>query len=172
MATIVGTTDAGGDPSDQFAYFGGVRVAGMDSETQVAYTRVMSGAEVESCLRDVGHGVLSLADGDESYAIPLYHHYDDGSLFFRLGHTPGDLKGRYLDATDVATYVVAEARADGAVDSGWSVVARGPIAPVTGNDRAAIEERFPPVRLFDESRAEVTVTLYELDIESLSGRQN
>ena len=146
----------------------------MDSETQVAYTRVMSDAEVESCLRDVGHGVLSLADGDESYAIPLYHHYDDGALFFRLGHTPGDLKGRYLDATDVATYVVAEARgrADDAVDSGWSVVARGPIAPVTGTDRAAIEEQFPPVRLFDESRDEVTVTLYELDAEELSGRQN
>ena len=150
----------------------------MDADTQFAYTREMTESEVESCLRDVGHGVLSLADGDESYAIPLYHHYEDGILFFRLGRTPGDRKGAYIEATETATYVVYEAQgtADGAVDSGWSVLARGPIAPVRASDRtaaaAAIAERFPPVRLFDESRDEVDVTLYELWPEHVSGRQN
>ena len=150
----------------------------MDPDTRFGYTREMTESEIESCLREVGHGVLSLADGDDSYAIPLYHHYDDGSLFFRFGETPDDRKVDYIEATDTATYVVFEAEAtpDAAVDRAWSVIARGPVEPVPADhpayDLAAINERFGSLRLFDEPHDEVELTLYELRPEQLTGRQN
>src|SRR6056297_781785 len=124
----------------------------MDPDVRFAYTRAMSEAEIESRLRDVGHGVLSLADGDDSYAIPLYHHYEDGSLFFRLGETPGNSKADYIETTETATYVVVEAdeTADPEQERGWSVIARGPIERVPEShpayDIAYINEQFAPIR--------------------------
>jgi len=158
-------------------YFDGGRCPGMDQDAP-AYTREMSESEIRSCLRQVPHGVLSLSDGDDSYAIPLYHHYEDGSLFFRLGRTPGDRKGEYVEAVDTATYVVYEAEGppDAAVDRGWSVLARGPIERLPddhpAHDRPSPSEEFPPLRLFDETRDDVDVALYELRPETLTGRQN
>lgn len=150
----------------------------MDPDARFAYTRAMREAEIESTLESVAHGVLALADGHDSYAIPLYHYYDDGSLFFRLGETPGNRKADYIETTDTATYVVyaAESTADAARERGPSVVARGPIERVPTDhpayDIRAINERFPPIRLFDEAHDEVALTLYELDVEQLSGRRN
>jgi len=150
----------------------------MDPDAQFAYTEPMTEAEVESHLHSVGHGVLGLADGGESYAIPLYHHYEDGTFFFRLGATPGNQKGSYIEATDAATYVVyaAESTDDPPEQRGWSIIARGPIDRVPEDhpdyDVAAINERFAPIRLFDEAHDEVTLTLYELRPEHVSGRQN
>ena len=150
----------------------------MDPDAQFAYTRALRQAAVESKLESVDHGVLSLADGDESYAIPLYHYYDDGSLFFRLGETPGNRQAEFIETTDTATYVVyaTEPTADDAEELGWSIVARGPIERVPTDhpayDITAINERFAPIRLFDEAHDEVELTLYELDVEHLSGRRN
>ena len=150
----------------------------MDPNVRFAYTRGLSEAEIESRLREVGHGVLSLADGDDSYAVPLYHHYEDGTLFFRLGETADSRKIDFIESTATATYVVHEAEAtpDAAVDRAWSVVARGPIHAVpedaAGYDAAAINERFAPIRLFDEALADVDLTLYELRVEELAGRRN
>jgi len=150
----------------------------MDPDARFAYTTAMSRADVESHLRRTGHGVLSLADGGDSYAIPLYHYYEDGTLFFRLGETPGNRKAAYIDRTDTATYVVYEARetANPAEERGWSIVVRGPIERVPEDhpayDIRAINERFAPIRLFDEAHDEVELTLYELRIDHLSGRRN
>ena len=148
----------------------------MDPDARFAYTRPMSEAEIERSLRDVGHGVLSLADGDDSYAIPLYHHYEDGTLFFRLGETPDDSKADYIETTERATYVVFEAEetAGPAEERGWSVIARGPIERVPRShpayDVASINEQFAPIRIFDEAHDEVELTLYELRPAVLSGR--
>ena len=150
----------------------------MDPDVRFGYTREMPESEIESCLSDVGHGVLSLADGDDSYAIPLYHHYEDGTLFFRLGETPSDSKADYIETTDTATYVVfeAEATAGPAEARGWSVIARGPIERVPEShpayDVASINEQFAPIRIFDEAHDEVELRLYELRPEVLSGRTN
>ncbi|MDS0281891.1 pyridoxamine 5'-phosphate oxidase family protein [Haloarcula onubensis] len=150
----------------------------MDPDVRFAYTRAMSQAEIESRLRDVGHGVLSLADGDDSYAIPLYHHYEDGTFFFRLGETPDNSKGDYIETTETATYVVFEAEetAEAAQERGWSVIARGPIERVPRShpvyDVQYVNEQFAPIRIFDEAHDEVELTLYELQPEVLSGRQN
>ncbi|WP_276249436.1 pyridoxamine 5'-phosphate oxidase family protein [Haloarcula rara] len=150
----------------------------MDPDARFAYTRAMSDDEIESALRDVGHGVLSLADDDESYAIPLYHHYEDGTIFFRLGETPDNRKADFIEATGTATYVVFEAEetADPAAERGWSVIARGPIQRVprshTAYDIESINEQFAPIRIFDEAHDEVALTLYELQADAITGRQN
>ena len=150
----------------------------MDPDARFAYTRAMRDDEIESALRDVGHGVLSLADGDESYAVPLYHHYEDGRLFFRLGETPDDSKADYIETTETATYVVFEAEptAGPAQERGWSVIARGPIERVPQShpayDIEAINEQFAPIRIFDEAHDEVELRLYELQPDAITGRQN
>ncbi|WP_254273006.1 pyridoxamine 5'-phosphate oxidase family protein [Haloarcula marina] len=150
----------------------------MDPDVSFAYTEGMTEADVESRLRETVHGVLALADDGESYAIPVFHHYEDGSLYFRLGETPDSEKAAYIETTATATYVVYDADPTGGPDEqrGWSVLARGPVRAVPEDDPAydavTINERFAPIRVFDEAIDEMELTLYELRIEELSGRQN
>lgn len=138
----------------------------------------MDAVEIGEFLGTQGTGVLSLADGDDSYAVPVFHHYDDGALYFRLGESPDSRKREFIEATETATYVVYEVdpTADPAQREGWSVVARGPIRAVPEGDPAydasTINERFTPIRLFDEALDEVELTLYELRVEELAGRRN
>lgn len=150
----------------------------MDIDADFTYTAGMSESEVEAALGERAHGVLALADGDESYAVPVFHHYENGSLLFRLGESPDSRKAEFIEATETATYVVYEvgSTADPAEREGWSVLARGPIHAVpedeAGYDATAINERFAPIRLFDEALDEVELTLYELRVEELAGRRN
>ncbi|GGN99513.1 MULTISPECIES: pyridoxamine 5'-phosphate oxidase family protein [Haloarcula] len=150
----------------------------MDPDVEFAYTEGLTEAEVETRLRDATDGVLALADDGDAYAIPVFHHYEDGSLYVRLGETPDSRKAAYVETTDTATYVVyeAETTSDDAEQHGWSVVARGPIRAVPPDDPAydavTINDRFAPIRVFDEALDEVELTLYELRIEELAGRSN
>jgi nitroimidazol reductase NimA-like FMN-containing flavoprotein (pyridoxamine 5'-phosphate oxidase superfamily) len=150
----------------------------MDPDVEFAYTSGMEESTVEERLAERRHGVLSLADDDESYAFPVFHHYEDGSLYFRLGVASDSEKTPFLDATATATYVVyaTEPTDDPEETTGWSVVARGPIREVPPDDPAyeavEINERYAPIRIFDESLDDVDVRLYELQIEALTGRQN
>jgi hypothetical protein len=150
----------------------------MDPDVEVAYTIGMEDSELEDRLADVHHGVLSLADGDESYAFPVFHHYEDGALYFRLGVASDSEKAPFLDSTGTATYVVyaVEPTDDPEEKTGWSVVARGPIREVPPDDPAyesvEINERYAPIRIFDESLEDVAVTLFELRPEELTGRKN
>ena len=150
----------------------------MDIDADFTYTAGMTDAEVDAALRDRSHGVLALADGDDSYAVPVFHHYEDGSLFFRLGDTPDSRKREFIESTETATYVVyaVDSTADAAQEEGWSVVARGPIRAVPEDDPAsditAINQRFAPIRVFDETVDELQLTVYELRVEKLAGRRN
>jgi nitroimidazol reductase NimA-like FMN-containing flavoprotein (pyridoxamine 5'-phosphate oxidase superfamily) len=150
----------------------------MDLDVSFAYTHGMDRETVLERLESTPDGVLALADGDDSYAVPVFHHYADGSLYFRLGESPDSRKAAFLDATETATYVVSavDPTADPDGQSGWSVLARGPIRAVPEDDPAydavEINERFDPIRVFDESLDELELTLYELRIEELAGRSN
>lgn len=149
----------------------------MDPDVSFAYTEGMDRETVERRLHEAGTGVLSLADGDEAYAIPVAYHYEDGAVFFRLGEVPDAEKLAYLDATATATLVVysadptEEARA---LDS-WSILVRGPIREVPRDDphydAAAINEEFAPIRVFDEDVDELELTLWALEPESVTGRE-
>ena len=150
----------------------------MDIDADFAYTAGMTEAEVDTALRERGHGVLALADGDDSYAVPVFHHYEDGSLFFRLGDTLDSHKHEFIESTETATYVVyaVDSTVEAAEQEGWSVVARGPIRAVPQDDpaydAAAINQRFAPIRVFDEALDELQLTVYELRVEELAGRRN
>jgi len=135
---------------------------------EYVYTRGMDESEVEENLTTADHGVLALADGDDSYAVPLSHHYDGERLLLRVsGHDEDETKRGFLDSTATATFVCYGASGD---DS-WSVLVRGPMRPWDGEvDEATLNDWFPPFRVFDEATEEVAFTLYELVPESVVGR--
>lgn len=79
--------------------------------------------ETDAFLEGQSTGTLSLAQDDDSYAVPLAYTYapESRDFYFRLGYGPGSLKREYVDSTERATFVV-----DARTDEGWkSVVARG-----------------------------------------------
>jgi hypothetical protein len=136
-------------------------------------------AGIDAFLAKQTTGVLSLAKGDDSYAIPVAYTYDpdEQDVYFRLGYAPGSRKREYIEATDDATFVVA---AD--TDSGWkSVLARGrlehrntveelsrhrlPDESVSGADR---ELEIPFYHVF-EAPSEMTFALVRLDVTELTG---
>ena len=140
---------------------------------EFTHTTGMDRAEAESRLMEAETGVLSLADGDEAYAIPLAHHYEGGdSVVFRLGVDAESEKAGYLDSTAHATYVVYHYEDP---EDSWSVLVRGPIRAISEGDErfdvAEINRQYPDIRIFDEDVAELEVRLYELRIESLTGRK-
>ncbi|WP_136588644.1 pyridoxamine 5'-phosphate oxidase family protein [Salinigranum halophilum] len=134
------------------------------------YTVGMSEEDVERHLAAAETGVLSLADESRAYAVPVHCKYEDGVLLFRLTDDADSEKLTFLDATTEASFVLYEATNG---DS-WSVLVRGPVTPVDDPDQydeAAINERFGPARIFDEDIGDTDVQLFELDIESVTGRQ-
>ncbi|TKX83695.1 pyridoxamine 5'-phosphate oxidase family protein [Halorubrum sp. SS5] len=135
---------------------------------EYVYTSGMSESDVEARLRAGEHGVLALASDGDAYATPLSYHYDGDRLLLRVSdHDGDDEKGRFLAATDTATFVCYAA----STDESWSVHVRGPVSrferPV---DEATLNEWFPPFRLFDEAVEDVAFTLYELEMETVIGR--
>jgi nitroimidazol reductase NimA-like FMN-containing flavoprotein (pyridoxamine 5'-phosphate oxidase superfamily) len=137
---------------------------------EYVYTVGMSEEDVERHLSDAETGVLSLADGSRAYAVPVHCKYADGVLLFRLTDDDDSEKLAFLDATTEACFVLYEATNG---DS-WSVLARGSVASVDDParyDEAAINERFGPARVFDEDVDDTDVRLFELDVESVTGRR-
>ncbi|WP_049979420.1 pyridoxamine 5'-phosphate oxidase family protein [Halolamina rubra] len=144
---------------------------------EYAYTQGMADADVEKRLRTAESGVLSLANQNDAYAIPLAHLYDDGRLYFRLGTTAGSKKREFLEATGTACYVLygAEATDDPRELDSWSVVVTGQLSEVPEAERdrfdtATINHEFTPIRVFDESIEEIDITIFELEIETMTGR--
>lgn len=135
---------------------------------EYVHTIGMSEAEVDEHLRAGEHGVLALADGHDAYAVPLSYHYDGDRLLLRVSthRGPGE-KSDFLETTETATFVCYEASGD---DS-WSIHVRGSVAPAEEVDEATLNEMFPPFRLFGEAVEDVEFTLYELRMESVTGRR-
>jgi hypothetical protein len=137
---------------------------------EYVYTVGMSEEDVEEHLEAAETGVLSLADGNRAYAVPVHCAYGDGVLVFRLTDDDDSEKLSFLDATTEACFVVYDATNG---DS-WSVLVRGPVSAVDDperHDEAAINEQFGPARIFDESVDDTDVRLFELDVESVTGRR-
>ena len=137
---------------------------------EYVYTVGMAEPDVERHLREAETGVLSLADGDRAYAVPVHAHYHEGTLLFRLTDDGDSEKLAFLDATTEACFVLY-----GATNGeSWSVLVRGPVDPVDDPERydaAAINERFGPARVFDEDVGDTDVGLFALRAESVTGRQ-
>ncbi|WP_435072883.1 pyridoxamine 5'-phosphate oxidase family protein [Halorubrum sp. HHNYT27] len=136
---------------------------------EYVYTSGMSKSDVDERLRAGEHGVLALADGDDSYAVPLSYHYDGKRLLLRVSkHDDDSEKGKYIETTETATFVCYEDSATGS----WSVQVRGPLRVWREDvDEETLNEWFPPFRLFDEAVEQVGFSLYELDMEAVVGRE-
>ncbi|MFB6092980.1 MAG: pyridoxamine 5'-phosphate oxidase family protein, partial [Haloquadratum sp.] len=96
----------------------------------------------------------------------------------RLGLTEHSKKRRFLEATETACYVLygTDATDDPRELDTWSVVVSGSLRelPATERDRfdtAEINRRFAPIRVFDEEIDEIEIAIYELDVDSATGRE-
>ena len=135
---------------------------------EYVYTFGMDETELEGKLRDADTGVLSIARDSDSYAIPVSFHYDGERLLLRFGVEEGGEKMPFMEGTGTASFVVYEA----AGDESWSILVRGHLEPASESlDDAAINERFVPLRVFGESISDVEPELYELRMESVTGRK-
>jgi nitroimidazol reductase NimA-like FMN-containing flavoprotein (pyridoxamine 5'-phosphate oxidase superfamily) len=139
---------------------------------EFTHTVGMDREAAEERLRETETGVLSLADGDEAYAVPLAHHYEGGdSVFFRLGVQEGSEKVAFLESTDRACYVVYGY--ESAEDS-WSVMVRGTVHPVSSGDErfdvAEVNRQYPAIQIFDEDVEDLEIRLFELRADAVTGR--
>lgn len=136
---------------------------------EYVYTSGLSESDVDEYLRAGEHGVLGLADGNDAYTVPLSYHYDGERLLLRVSeHDDDSEKGRFIEATETATFVCYEA----STKESWSVHVRGPLREWRADvDEETLNEWFPPFRLFDEAVENVGLSLYELEMESVTGRK-
>jgi nitroimidazol reductase NimA-like FMN-containing flavoprotein (pyridoxamine 5'-phosphate oxidase superfamily) len=136
---------------------------------EYVYTSGLSEADVDEYLRAGEHGVLGLADGNDAYSVPLSYHYDGDRFLLRVSeHGDDSEKKRFIEATETATFVCYEA----STEESWSVHVRGPLREWrAGVDEETIDEWFQPFRLFDEAVENVGFSLYELEMESVTGRK-
>lgn len=126
-------------------------------------------------LGDGGVGVISLAEDDEPYAVPVSYGYDsdDRGIYVRFGFAADSTKRRFVDEGETAVLVVTEEAPDG-----WrSVLARGPLSTVAEpalDGRAARSIRkitIPFVSIYEHDPAELSFELYRLSPETLTGRK-
>ncbi|MFC7098905.1 pyridoxamine 5'-phosphate oxidase family protein [Halobaculum marinum] len=140
--------------------------------TDRVYTAGMTDDEVDERLRTSETGVLALARDDDAYAIPLAYHYDGDAIRFRLSDDGHSRKLAFLETTGEASFVVYGY--DGPRDS-WSVLVAGSVRELSPDEAdvtaAEVDERYAPLRVFDEATEETTLRTYELQIEAVTGRR-
>jgi len=133
----------------------------------------MSEAEIDRFLSEQGHGILSLADDNDAYGIPISFGYDGDLLYISLLKF-GDVsqKIEYLEETDTAclTTYHASTRFD------WkSVIVRGEFREVPEDDveymDSVLDENawFPTI--FPPSDPMTGVRHVALVPEEMSGRK-
>ena len=136
---------------------------------------VLDDEEIDSLLGTGGVGVVSFADGDEPYSIPVSYGYDSGAecLYIRFGFAPESEKREFIDDGATASMVVMAESING-----WqSVVARGPLRKVTemAIDSHAAESvrkiNIPFVTIYDKRASELDFELYRLEPDSITGRR-
>ncbi len=127
----------------------------------------------ERFLAEQGVGVLSLADGDDAYGVPLSFGYDadrETVYFVLLCTGEMGLKEVYVETTERATFTVHEVLSAGE----WrSAVVRGPVRPVEESEydhaTAAIDTTAWYPDLFREATPTRGIDLWALEVEQLTG---
>lgn len=134
----------------------------------------MSRAETDALLARNETGVLSLARGDEPYAIPISYGYDaeTRTFFLRLVSTPDSEKREFLSSSPAVRLVVSEETEP----EYRSVVAQGTLQEVP-TDEMTVEriEQFgdakrPLFEVWGEAKPDLRIQLYELAADDVSGR--
>jgi hypothetical protein len=139
---------------------------------EYTYTVGMTDEEVAERLREGTTGVLSLAHGDDAYAVPVSYAYEDDRLLFRLSDDGHSKKAAFVSATDEACFL----RYDASDGDSWSVVVEGRLRRLDDEERETfdatrVNETFSELRVFDEAVPDVEVLLYELVPSRVTGRR-
>ncbi|MDR5673431.1 pyridoxamine 5'-phosphate oxidase family protein [Halalkaliarchaeum sp. AArc-GB] len=141
----------------------------LDQQTEMAPD------EIEELLGRHETAVLSLANADEPYAIPISYGYDPDSnrFYFRLVSTPESEKRAFLTSSPRARIVVYEELEP----TYRSVVADGTLERIDP-DEMSVEHvvqyggaKRPLFEIWGKSKRELDIQLYQLDIESIGGRR-
>lgn len=136
----------------------------------------MTAEEVETFLGAHETGVLSLADDDDPYAVPVSYGYDADAdtFYFRLVSTEGSEKRRFITGDSRARFVVYD---DENAETYRSVVATGALAEIDPQ-RLSVDQieqygsaKRPLFEIWGESRAELDIQLFELEASELTGRR-
>jgi nitroimidazol reductase NimA-like FMN-containing flavoprotein (pyridoxamine 5'-phosphate oxidase superfamily) len=67
---------------------------------------LMDESEIGTVLRDEDTGVLSLTDGDDTYAIPESFAFDGEDLYFQFVYSEDSQKMSFIETTELATFTV------------------------------------------------------------------
>ncbi|WIV65810.1 pyridoxamine 5'-phosphate oxidase family protein [Natrialbaceae archaeon AArc-T1-2] len=141
-----------------------------ESETELSHEAC------EEILRDRGTGVLSLASGDEAYAVPISFGYagETETVYVSfLGYSADSEKVAFAEDTSRASLVTYDVR--GKFD--WtSVVVRGPIREIDDDEWDglvdAIEDNAWYPSLFSTSDPQGKLRGFALTVEELSGLED
>jgi nitroimidazol reductase NimA-like FMN-containing flavoprotein (pyridoxamine 5'-phosphate oxidase superfamily) len=133
----------------------------------------MSEQEVEATLRELGHGTLALASGDEAYGVPVSFGFDGERLFLTLLQFGEESrKLAFADHTETATLTAYET----ASKFDWrSVVVTGELQEVPSDEHEYLESVmddnawFP--NLFAPTEAITEVRRMELRLADATGRK-
>lgn len=133
------------------------------------FTVGLDRAAIDGRLAGAETGVLSLARDDEAYSIPVAYHWDGEAFVFRLGDHAESEKMAFIESTDLASFLVYDYRP---ADESWSVLATGRLERIPEAEAELLErqEDFIPLRIFGEEVEALTPVLYELEVETLTGR--
>lgn len=134
----------------------------------------LSDSEIDAVLNTGGVGVISFADDDEPYSVPVSYGYDseERNIYIRFGFASESEKRRFVDDIAIVSLVVTKET------GGWhSVVARGPISKVlepaisAGAVESILKMNIPYVMIHKERATDLDFELYRLDPETLTGRK-
>ncbi|WP_458209949.1 pyridoxamine 5'-phosphate oxidase family protein [Haladaptatus sp. NG-SE-30] len=147
----------------------------------LAQETAMTESETDDFLGSHETGVLSLAQAEEPYAIPISYGYDpdERTFFMRLVSTPDSEKRQFLASSPRARLVVYdETDGEAGTKSTYrSVVAVGSLEEIAPEELTVdhIEQygsaKRPLFEIWGRSKQNLDIQLYEFEPVELSGRR-
>lgn len=141
----------------------------------------MNTTEINRLLDQMNTGVLALCSGREPYSIPVSYRYGDDSIFIKLGYTEESRKMEVLGENDRVSFTVydvdEETESPGPfVPFAWrSVVVTGELREVESEKAVNVildtESGPSPKNPWGEPRANLDFTVYEIEVDEISGRK-
>jgi nitroimidazol reductase NimA-like FMN-containing flavoprotein (pyridoxamine 5'-phosphate oxidase superfamily) len=143
----------------------------------LAHETEITESEIDDFLGEHETGVLSLAQGEQPYSIPISYGYDasERTFFMRLVSTPESEKRRFLASSPHARLVVYDKTEDKTTYR--SVVAVGLLEEIPPEQLTVehIEQygaaKRPLFEIWGKSKQDLDIRLYEFEPTTLSGRR-